>query len=56
MKLKKEFKHELILHNMLDEELADDRIFKYPDEYQLFDDAKEKDMKRNFVPVNISQP
>lgn len=56
MKLKKDFKHELILDNMLGVELADDRIFKYPDEYQVFDDAKEKDMKSNFVPASISQP
>lgn len=53
MKLKKEFKHENILHNMLDHELADDRVFKYPDEYDIFDDAKEKSMKTKFAPMYL---
>lgn len=54
MKLKKDFNHELVLRNMLKVELADDRIFKYPDEYQLFDDAKEKGMKANFVSAALA--
>lgn len=34
---------------MLKNELADDQPFKYPEEYQLFDDATEKAFKKNFV-------
>ena len=48
-KLKSEFGHEQVLHRMLAEEIQDDKPFKYPEEYQLADDALEKGMKTNFV-------
>lgn len=47
--LKGKFQHELTLHKMLKKELADDQPFKYPEEYQLFNDAKEKAFKVNFA-------
>lgn len=47
--LKGQFQHEQILHRMLKNELADDQPFKYPEEYQLFDDATEKAFKKNFA-------
>ena len=34
---------------MLKKELADDQPFKYPEEYQLYDDATEKALKKNFA-------
>ena len=47
--LKGDFGHEQILHRMLKNELADDQPFKYPEEYQLYDNATEKAFKKNFV-------
>jgi hypothetical protein len=42
MELKKEFKHDITLMKMIQEELKSNRIFKYPEEYDLYDNEEDK--------------
>ena len=38
MDLKKKFRHDITLEKMIKEELKDNRVFKFPEEYDLYDD------------------
>ncbi len=38
MDLKKKFKHDITLEKMIKEELKDNKVFKFPEEYDLYDD------------------
>ena len=42
MDLKKKFRHDITLEKMIKEELKDNRVFKYPEEYDLYDDQEDK--------------
>lgn len=42
MELKKVFKHDITLQKMIQEELKSNRIFKYPEEYDLYDNEEDK--------------
>ena len=42
MDLKKKFKHDITLEKMIREELKDNRVFKFPEEYDLYDDQEDK--------------
>lgn len=42
MDLKKKFTHDITLEKMIKEELKDNRVFKYPEEYDLYDDQEDK--------------
>ena len=41
MELKKKFPHDPVLERMIKEEFKQNRIFKYPEEYDLFDDEED---------------
>ena len=42
MELRKKFAHDITLEKMIKEELKSNRVFKYPDEYDLYDDQEDK--------------
>jgi hypothetical protein len=42
MDLKKKFNHDITLQKMINEELKSNRVFKYPEEYDLYDDIEDK--------------
>lgn len=42
MDLKKKFQHDITLEKMIKEELKSNRVFKYPEEYDLYDDQEDK--------------
>ena len=42
MKLKKKFAHDLVLEKMIREELKSNKVFKYPEEYDLYDEQEDK--------------
>jgi hypothetical protein len=42
MDLKKKFRHDITLEKMIKEELKDNRVFKFPEEYDLYDDTEDK--------------
>jgi len=42
MDLKKKFRHDITLEKMIKEELKDNRVFKFPEEYDLYDDQEDK--------------
>jgi hypothetical protein len=41
MQLKKKFPHDIVLQKLIKEEFKENRVFKYPEEYDLFDDEEE---------------
>ena len=41
LELKKKFPHDMVLQKMIQEEFKENRVFKYPEEYDLFDDEEE---------------
>ena len=42
MELKKQFTHDITLQKMIKEELKSNRVFKFPEEYDLYDDQEDK--------------
>jgi hypothetical protein len=42
LELKQIFKHDITLKKMIQEELKSNRIFKYPEEYDLYDNEEDK--------------
>ena len=42
MELRKKFPHDPVLERMIKEEFKENRIFKYPEEYDLFDDEEDR--------------
>jgi len=42
MELKKKFRHDITLEKMIKEELKDNKVFKFPEEYDLYDDQEDK--------------
>ncbi len=42
LELKKKFPHDPVLERMIKEEFKENRLFKYPEEYDLFDDEEDK--------------
>ena len=48
MELAKDFRHETVVQNMLKDELADNQLFKYPEEYMMYD-AKETKIKKTLA-------
>ena len=42
MELKKQFRHDITLQKMIKEELKSNRVFKFPEEYDLYDDQEDK--------------
>lgn len=42
MDLKRKFKHDMVLEKMIKEELKSNKVFKFPEEYDLYDDAEDK--------------
>lgn len=42
MELKKQFPHDIVLEKMIKEEFKQNKVFKYPEEYDLFDDDEDK--------------
>lgn len=41
LELKKKFPHDMVLQKMIQEEFKENRVFKYPEEYDLYDDEEE---------------
>lgn len=41
MNLKKKFAHDITLQKMINEELKTNRVFKYPEEYDRYDDHED---------------
>lgn len=41
MQLKKKFPHDIVLQKMIKEEFKQNRVFKYPEEYDQYDDEEE---------------
>ena len=53
MKLQHQFPHDAVLQRMIKEEFKDNRVFKYPEEYDVYDDDEEKARRlRGKVPEN----
>ena len=46
MELKKKFPHDMVLQKMIKEEFKENRVFKYPEEYDLFDDDEDQACKQ----------
>lgn len=46
--LQKEFPHDRVLERMIAEEFKTNQLFKYPEEYDLYDAAKERAFKKGF--------
>lgn len=46
--LKKAFPHDRVLERMIDEEFKTNQVFKYPQEYDLYDAEKEEAFKKGF--------
>ena len=42
MELKKQFRHDITLQKMIKEELKSNRVFKFPEEYDLYDEQEDK--------------
>ena len=42
MDLKKKFQHDMVLEKMIKEELKSNKVFKYPEEYDLYDEQEDK--------------
>ena len=42
MQLKKKFPHDMVLEKMIKEEFKENRVFKYPEEYDLYDDEEDR--------------
>jgi hypothetical protein len=42
MQLKSKFKHDMVLEKMIKEELKSNKVFKFPEEYDLYDDTEDK--------------
>ncbi len=36
---------------MIKQEFKSNKTFKYPEEYEIYDDNIEKDLKKNFIPL-----
>ena len=45
LELKKKFPHDLILQRMAKDEFKENRVFKYPEEYEIYDDEEEEKRK-----------
>jgi hypothetical protein len=45
MELKNKFPHDLVLHRMIKDEFKENRVFKYPEEYEIYDDEEEEKRK-----------
>lgn len=45
LELKKKFPHDIVLERMIREEFKENRTFKYPEEYDLYDDEQDKQCK-----------
>lgn len=41
MQMKKKFPHDIVLQKLIKEEFKENRVFKYPEEYDRFDDEEE---------------
>lgn len=41
MELKKKFPHDVVLERMIKEEFKENRVFKYPEEYDLYDNEED---------------
>ena len=41
LELKKKFPHDMVLQKMIEEEFKENRVFKYPEEYDMYDDEEE---------------
>jgi len=42
MELKKKFRHDITLEKMIKEELKSNKVFKFPEEYDLYDDQEDR--------------
>lgn len=42
MDLKKKFKHDMVLEKMIKEELKSNKVFKFPEEYDLYDETEDR--------------
>ncbi len=42
MQLKKKFPHDIVLERMIREEFKQNKVFKYPEEYDLYDDEEDR--------------
>jgi hypothetical protein len=45
MKLQEDFPHDRVIQRMIESEFRDNKMFKYPEEYDVFDPTEEKDIK-----------
>jgi hypothetical protein len=41
IELQKKFPHDMVLQKMIKEEFKENRVFKYPEEYDVYDDELE---------------
>ena len=42
LEMKKKFPHDIVLERMIKEEFKENKVFKYPEEYDLFNDEEDK--------------
>jgi hypothetical protein len=42
LELKKKFPHDIVLERMIKEEFKENKVFKYPEEYDKYDDYEDK--------------
>lgn len=45
LELKNKFPHDLVLQRMIKDEFKENRVFKYPEEYEIYDDEEEEKRK-----------
>lgn len=45
LQLKKKFPHDIVLQKMIKEEFKENRVFRYPEEYDLYDEEMEYKIK-----------
>lgn len=53
--LKRLFPHDRVLERMIEEEFKSNQAFLYPEEYDLYNQATEKGLKKNFLYSKINQ-
>ena len=54
--LQKMFPHDRVIQRMIEEEFSKNQLFRYPEEYDLFDQSREKTLKMSSLKQAIKKP
>ena len=49
--LRRNFPHDRVVQRMIKEEFKSNKTFKYPEEYEIYDENFENNLKKNFIPL-----